>query len=53
MKEIKPTNPEIFKWFNDQGFQTEQGEQEYKMAFVIDMPKILESYYKWRIENYE
>lgn len=31
---------EIYEWLKSQKYQTEQGEQEYKMYFDIDMPKI-------------
>lgn len=51
-KWISPvTNVEIFKWLQSQNYQTEQGEQEYKMYFDVDMPKILEAYYDWKLKR--
>jgi len=34
---------EIFLWLQKQKYQTEQGEQEYKMYFDVDMPKIIKA----------
>ena len=34
-------NVEIWKWWQTQKFQKEQGEQEYTMIYEIDLPKIL------------
>lgn len=39
---------EINKWLQDKKYQTESGEQEYKMYYDVDMPKILEDYYQYR-----
>jgi hypothetical protein len=47
----KPTKNEIFQWLKEQGYQKEEGPQEYSMYFDIDMPKILEDYYAWRQKN--
>ena len=38
------TNVEIYKWFNTQNFQKEQGEQEYTMIYELDLPKIINAY---------
>lgn len=40
-KPRKLTSAEVFQWLNDQKYQTEQGDQEYKMYFDVDMPKII------------
>ena len=45
---IKPTKAEIFQWLKEQGYQKEEGPQEYWMYFDVDMPKILEDYHEWR-----
>jgi len=42
-----PTNPEIFKWLSEQGYQTDSGEQEYTMMYELDMPKILGDFVKY------
>lgn len=39
-----PDNVEIWKWWQTQKFQKEQGEQEYKMIYEIDLPKILKAF---------
>ena len=39
-----PDNAEIWKWWNGQKFQKEQGEQEYTMIYEIDLPKILKAF---------
>lgn len=39
-----PDNPEIWKWWKEQKFQKEQGEQEYTMIYEIDLPKILKAF---------
>lgn len=39
-----PTNIEIWKWWETQKFQKEQGDQEYTMIFEIDLPKILKAF---------
>ena len=39
-----PSNVEIFKWFQTQKFQKEQGEQEYTMIYEIDLPRILKAF---------
>lgn len=38
------TDVEILGWLQKKGYQTEQGEQEYKMYFDIDMPKIINEF---------
>ena len=39
-----PDNVEIWKWWQTQKFQKEQGEQEYTMIYEIDLPKILQAF---------
>lgn len=39
-----PDNVEIWKWWQTQNFQKEQGEQEYSMIYEIDLPKILKAF---------
>lgn len=39
-----PSNVEIWKWWQTQNFQKEQGEQEYTMIYEIDLPKILKAF---------
>ena len=39
-----PDNIEIWKWWEAQKFQKEQGEQEYTMIYEIDLPKILKAF---------
>ena len=39
-----PDNPEIWKWWKEQNFQKEQGEQEYTMIYAINLPKILKAF---------
>ena len=39
-----PDNIEIWKWWQTQKFQKEQGEQEYTMIYEIDLPKILKAF---------
>jgi len=40
----------IYEWLASQNYQTDYEQtQEYLMYFEIDMPKILEDYYKWRV----
>ena len=46
-----PSNPEIYRWLKDQQFQTEQGPQEYKMYFDVDMPKILKRFAEYFIQR--
>jgi len=43
-----PSDDEIWKWWQTQKFQKEQGEQEYTMLYEIDLPKILKAF----IENF-
>jgi hypothetical protein len=43
-----PSDEEIWKWWQTQKFQKEQGEQEYTMIYEIDLPKILKAF----IENF-
>ncbi|MFA7156764.1 MAG: hypothetical protein WC123_03635 [Bacilli bacterium] len=47
-----PDNPEIWKWWKEQKFQKEQGEQEYTMIYEIDLPKILRAFTE-HLLNYE
>ena len=35
------TDVAILKWLQSKKYQTERGEQEYKMYFDVDMPKII------------
>ncbi len=37
-------NTEIWKWWKEQKFQKEQGEQEYTMIYEIDLPEILKAF---------
>lgn len=50
-KDIKmgrfPDNLEIWKWWETQNFQKENGEQEYTMIYEIDLPKILKAFYEY------
>lgn len=39
-----PDNHKIWKWWKEQKFQKEQGEQEYTMIYEIDLPKILKAF---------
>ncbi len=39
-----PDDVEIWKWWQTQKFQKEQGEQEYTMIYEIDLPKILKAF---------
>lgn len=39
-----PDNVEIWKWWQTQNFQKEQGEQEYTMIYELDLPKILKAF---------
>jgi hypothetical protein len=43
-----PSDEELWKWWQTQKFQKEQGEQEYTMLYEIDLPKILKAF----IENF-
>ena len=46
-------NTEIFEWLKAQNYQTEREEtQEYLMYFELDMPKILEDYYEWKVKKF-
>lgn len=36
-----PSDEEVWRWWQTQQFQKEQGEQEYTMLYEIDLPKIL------------
>ena len=43
---------EIFKWLNSQMYQTEREEiGEYLMYYGVDMPKILEDYYEYKVKK--
>jgi alkyl hydroperoxide reductase subunit AhpC len=46
-----PDNVEIWKWWQTQKLQKEQGEQEYKMIYEIDLPKILKSFVEYFRQN--
>jgi thymidylate synthase len=46
-----PDNVEIWKWWQTQKFQKEQGDQEYKMIYEIDLPKILKSFVEYFRQN--
>jgi hypothetical protein len=39
-----PSDQEIWRWWQTQKFQKEQGEQEYTMIYEIDLPKILKAF---------
>ena len=39
-----PTDEELWRWWQTQKFQKEQGEQEYTMLYEIDLPKILKAF---------
>jgi hypothetical protein len=39
-----PSDEEIWRWWQTQKFQKEQGEQEYTMLYQIDLPKILKAF---------
>ena len=39
-----PSDEELWKWWQTQKFQKEQGEQEYTMLYEIDLPKILKAF---------
>jgi hypothetical protein len=39
-----PSYEEIWRWWQTQKFQKEQGEQEYTMLYEIDLPKILKAF---------
>lgn len=41
---IVPKTVNIWKWWKTQNFQMEDGEQEYKMLYEVDLPKILEAF---------
>ena len=43
---------EIFKWLNSQMYQTEREETgEFLMYYGVDMPKILEDYYEYKVKK--
>ena len=46
-----PSDEEIWRWWQTQKFQKEQGEQEYTMLYEIDLPKILKSFTKHLIQG--
>lgn len=46
-----PTNIELWKWFRNQKYQTEQGEQEYTMIYECDIPKILKDFHDYLTKN--
>ena len=39
-----PSDEEVWRWWQTQKFQKEQGEQEYTMLYEIDLPKILKAF---------
>jgi hypothetical protein len=39
-----PSDEKIWRWWQTQKFQKEQGEQEYTMLYEIDLPKILKAF---------
>jgi hypothetical protein len=39
-----PSDVELWRWWKTQKFQKEQGEQEYKMLYEIDLAKILKAF---------
>lgn len=46
-----PSNKDIWRWWQTQKFQKEQGEQEYTMLYEIDLPKILKSFTEHLIQG--
>ena len=46
-----PSDEEVWKWWQTQKFQKEQGEQEYTMLYEIDLPKILKSFTEHLIQG--
>lgn len=46
-----PSDTEIWRWWQTQKFQKEQGEQEYTMLYEIDLPKILKSFTEHLIQG--
>jgi hypothetical protein len=46
-----PSDEEIWRWWQTQKFQKEQGEQEYTMLYEIDLPKILKSFTEHLIQG--
>jgi len=46
-----PTDEEVWRWWQTQKFQKEQGEQEYTMLYEIDLPKILKSFTEHLIQG--
>jgi hypothetical protein len=44
-------NKEVWEWLKEQTFQTEQGEQEYRMYYDIDMTEILQGFHKWKLSQ--
>ena len=46
-----PSDEEVWRWWQTQKFQKEQGEQEYTMLYEIDLPKILKSFTKHLIQG--
>ena len=39
-----PSDEDVWRWWQTQKFQKEQGEQEYTMLYEIDLPKILKAF---------
>ena len=46
-----PSDEEVWRWWQTQKFQKEQGEQEYTMLYEIDLPKILKSFTEHLIQG--
>jgi hypothetical protein len=41
-KRVEPS--EVFKWLHEKKYQTDYGQQEYRMYYDVDMPKILNAF---------
>lgn len=49
---MKYTNKEIYEWLNTKNYQTEYEETgEYEMYFSVDMPKILNDFVEYIIQQ--
>ena len=46
-----PSDEQVWRWWQTQKFQKEQGEQEYTMLYEIDLPKILKSFTEHLIQG--
>ena len=41
----------IYKFLEEKNYQTEHGEQEYKMYFDVDMPRILNDFVEYIVQQ--